>query len=305
MLSCRFTTVPRSPNTPGFCTTPIPLIWLCGNGLKCHRATVYTATCATTPINTDICRSDRKAPRSRFFLAWGACRLVSFYVLFRQFPKIGSHFLGGIFFFFFSQIKTFQFQVKHGCSTTWHADLIWMTLASLQGKSSSVKKGAVHASYTNLQFGSHSQSGGHSGLHLKSKAFPGNDLLWSIHPCAPTKLNIIVYVSWFMKRSIFQFDFLKLVPSVFLGFFFFFLGWWRQQQQQQEEEKTLPELCDVYAGWGNFSVQAEQTFRPPVQSVRLLLLLPAVESGAHTLTFRSAAVFRVDQRYDFTSVSAK
>lgn len=43
-----------------------------------------------------------------------------------------------------------------------------------------------------------------------------------------------------------------------------------EKKKREKKKKALPELCDVYAGWGEFSVQAEQTFRPPVQSVRLL-----------------------------------
>lgn len=154
----------------------------------------------TTPINTDICRYYGKEPRSCFCLARDAT-LMAFK---GTFCSVNFKRLGVTVGAFFGLKKSLQFQVKHGCSPTWHADPIWMTLASPQGKCSSVtkrEKKFMWARQAEVQcISSHSESGGHSGLHLKSKAFPGNDLLWNIHPCALSKLNIIVYMTWFMKR---------------------------------------------------------------------------------------------------------
>lgn len=68
VLSCRFTTVPRSPNTPGSCTTPIPTINLTllaklqVSSLCSLQPFVCVCVCLpwrgalTAPINRDICR---------------------------------------------------------------------------------------------------------------------------------------------------------------------------------------------------------------------------------------------------------
>lgn len=63
-------------------------------------------------------------------------------------------------------------------------------------------------------------------------------------------------------------------------------------------------VCLVFMLDGEFSVQAEQTFRPPVQWATIALLLPAVETKA-TLTFSSMSVFWADLLYDITSVKTK
>lgn len=47
--------------------------------------------------------------------------------------------------------------------------------------------------------------------------------------------------------------------------------------------KPLPELCDVYAGWGNFLCKLSRRFGHQFSSVsQIALLLPAVESEAYT-----------------------
>lgn len=68
-------------------------------------------------------------------------------------------------------------------------------------------------------------------------------------------------------------------------------------------EKKIPARALWCLCWiGEFSVQAEQTFRPPVQLVRLLYCYQLL-GLEHIYIHLSAAVFRVDKGYDFTSVS--
>lgn len=72
-----------------------------------------------------------------------------------------------------------------------------------------------------------------------------------------------------------------------------------------EEEKNCQSCVMFLLDGGIFSVQAEQTFRPPVQSVRSLYCYQLLSLRHIHSPFGSTAVFRVDYGYDFTSVSAK
>lgn len=75
----------------------------------------------------------------------------------------------------------------------------------------------------------------------------------------------------FPKSSVFQIDFPTHVP-----------GWFGRQQRERKKH-NLAELRDVYAGWGNFLCKLSRRFGH--QFSQIALLLPAVGSGAYTLTF--------------------
>lgn len=69
--------------------------------------------------------------------------------------------------------------------------------------------------------------------------------------------------------------------------------------------KKLPELCDVFAGWGDFFCASWADVSATSSVSQIALLLPAVESEAYTLTFRLHGCFQSRLRIWFYKCFSK
>lgn len=74
---------------------------------------------------------------------------------------------------------------------------------------------------------------------------------------------------------------------------------------RRRRKKKLPELCDVFAGWGDFFCASWADVSATSSVSQIALLLPAVESDAYTLTFRLHGCFQSRLRIWFYKCFSK